>query len=297
MAQSNIAAKEAWCVKCNRLLPVDNFYKSPNKHHTNGYLPYCKECAKKIFKDYLQELGNLQGALWATCAEQGVPYIQEIVDRVQEAVAEKQQKVNTKSQANYFGNYLRYLGMLRMEAERWTRFIDTNVAMNEMVSLEDRKAKIEEEIAKFKLDWGEFDGADDYAFLEYRYDTYTDGIELKPAQETLYRKLCIAELRARKVEAKGESTKDIQKQILDLMNKLKIDNFAEIKDKDLTEQLLETQIAMHEKTQPMEFYDQKELYDDACGLGNGWNRILRPLLNFCLGHKDYPKVRDGGVDG
>ena len=301
MAQKRMGVNEPEqrCVKCQQSLTFDEFYKSANPNHTRGILPYCKECCKKIFKNYLEELGSLQGAYWATCAEVGVPYIQSVGDSAQEMALEKIEKKGgniTTTSFNYFGTYISRLALMKVN-NKWDRFIDSDVDMGSMVSLEERKAKIEAEIAKFRLAWGDFDSEDDYAFLEFRYDIYTEGISLKPAQETLYRKLCIAESQARKIEAKGGDTKNIQKQILDLMSKLKIDNFAEQKDKDLTEQMLEAQIAMHEKQMPMEYYDQKELYEDACGLNNGWNRIKRVMLNFAFGHKDYPKVHNGGVDG
>lgn len=283
--------EEMFCTKCNRMLPSSEFYKSPNTRiHKGGYMCLCKECLKEICQDYLNEYKSLQSAIYFTCATAGVPFIQSAYHYMEDRVAGKGGKLN------YFGNYLQAFNTIKKNVDHWVEFADTDTALSEIVTVSDMRQKAEEEIAKFRLDWGDFDDTDDYAFLEYRYDTYTDGIPLKPAQETLYRKLCIAELNSRKIEAKGESTKDIQKQILDLMSKLKIDNFVEVKDKDLVEQLLESQIAMHEKMEPMEFYDQKELYADACGLGDGWNRIKRGLYNFCLGHKDYPKVRDGVVD-
>lgn len=289
---------EAFCIGCNRLRSKKEFNLSPNPNHKAGVLPYCKSCCTEIFKSNLKKLGSFQASLWATLAEVGVPYREAVADRVIESVAAKElseQKL-LASGMNHVGNYMRYFTALKKANDKWETFIDSDRQMDSLESIQARKQRMQAEVDKFKLAWGDFE-LEDYAFLEYRYDIYTDGLALKPAQETLYRKLCIAELSARKIEAEGESTKEIQKQILDLMGKLKIDNFAEVKDKNLVEQMLESQIYQHERTKPMEFYDEKELYEDACGLKNGWSEIKRGLFNFVLGHKEYPKIREDAESG
>lgn len=286
--------EEMFCTKCNRMLPSSEFYKSPNTRlHKGGYMCLCKECLKEICQDYLNEYKSLQSAIYFTCATAGIPFIQSAYHYMEDRVAGKSGKLN------YFGNYLQAFNTIKKNVDHWVEFADTDTALSEIVTVSDMRQKAEEEIAKFRLDWGDFDDTEDYAFLEYRYDIYTDGLpKLKPAQETLYRKLCIAELNSRKIEAKGESTRDIQKQILDLMNKLKIDNFTEVKDKSLTEQLLETQIATHERQMPMEIYEDKTLYKDMCGLGKGWDDIKRCMINFPFSQKEYPKIKkDGDSNG
>lgn len=289
---SGTASDEAWCIRCNRFLLADEFYKSRNPNHTRGVLPYCKECCRKIFKERLDEYKTLQSAMYFTCAELGLPFITVVYERTIEDIEERAKKAKGKSgrKPNYIGWYISFLFSLRTKKDMWDNFSYTDTPLDKIITVEERKKLISEEVSKFKLDWGEFETPEEYAFLEYRYDIYTKGLSLKPAQETLYRKLCIAELRARDIESEGDSTKEIQKQILDLMAKLKIDNFAENNEGDITERLLEKQIQLHEKSKPMEFYEQEDLYKDACGLMNGWDEIKRGLYNYVLGHKDYPKV-------
>lgn len=297
--QATLADLPIRCGYCLSELPSEEFYKSKNPLHSRGRLLYCKDCLKKIFKKHLDEFGSLEGAIYATCVTADIPFIQSVVDATLEYYKKKQanQKNNVfESQANYFGTYVSRLNTMR-SVNKWDRFVDSDTNLSDMVSIEDRKAAIEARVDQFKMDWGNFDNAEDYVFLEQRYDIYTDGLVLTPAQETLYRKLCITELRARELESSGASTKEITKQITDLMGKLKIDNFAEQKEKDPAVLMLEAQIALHEEKMPMEYYEDKSLYKDACGLSDGWDRIKRGLLNFALGHKDYPKVHDGKVDG
>ena len=140
------------------------------------------------------------------------------------------------------------------------------------------------------LDWGEQPNLEDYQFLEYRYSIYTDGIELSPSQETLYRKLCLAELSARRKESNGESSKEDTEQIMKLMTKLKIDNFEEKKDKTDIERILEKQIWEIENTEPAEMVDKEE-YRDYLDIEEDWGKhILRAVKNLIIGSKDYPNI-------
>lgn len=171
--------------------------------------------------------------------------------------------------------------------------------MGDVQHLRKSEELVQAEYEKFELDWGR-QTTEDYQFLEYRYDVYTDGKVLSPAQETLYRQLCLVELRKRKKEAMadlandknelGDSTKEEQAMILTLMQKLKIDNFAENKDKDETELLIEKQIWEHENKKPCEIVDL-DYYKDMCDIKKNWGKqIKRAVVNLITGSKDYPDI-------
>jgi len=279
---------ESYCVGCGRTYEIDNFYKSINPWHATGVLPYCKECCKSISQHYLKQMGSMEATIFVTSAEIGVPYIKDAYDMYYTKLQGMQNKPG--SNYNYIGNYITCLGIKRGQKERWKTFADTDASFNELCSVkkEEQVFKLDEE--RFVLDWGDHD-KEDYEFLEYRYDVYTNGVSLTPAQETLYRQLCLVELSKRSKEKKHETTDTEQKMILGLMAKLKIDQFADSAEKSLIEQLLETQIKEMEEKEPAELYDQPQLYKDFCGIGTYWNdNILRTLKNLLAGSKDYPKV-------
>ena len=141
---------------------------------------------------------------------------------------------------------------------------------------------------KFVLDWGHHE-VDDYQYLEYRYDYYTNGLgELKPSQETLYRRLCLVELAIRKKEEEDIETKEEQKQLIQLMKTLGIDEFKNTKDLSRAEKIIEAQIAWMEEEEPAFHYKDLEKYKDFTGKGAYWeDHILRPLRNLLTGSKDY----------
>ena len=59
---------ESYCIGCGRPYTLDKFYKSPNPLHYNGVLPYCKDCCNRMVHSYIKKYGNLESALWMSCA-------------------------------------------------------------------------------------------------------------------------------------------------------------------------------------------------------------------------------------
>jgi hypothetical protein len=243
--------------------------------------------------DKLKSAGNLEASLWLTCAEVGVPFIKEIyvkVDNEARSTDSRVRKSIIDKKYKYFGKYLQYLNAKKTKGKKWDSFDNTDVPLGEIETMTKSEEALKLEAKKFELNWGE-QSVEDYQYLEYRFDIYTKDIPLTVAQDSLYRQLCLVELAKRKKEATNDSTKEEQTQILSLMKTLKIDNFSEVRDKSLAEQMIETQIALHERTEPFEFYDDKELYRDQCGLGEYWNKhILRCMKNLLAGNKEYPKL-------
>lgn len=279
---------ESYCVGCGRMYEIDNFYKSINPWHATEVVPYCKDCCKDIAQAYIKQTGTLESGIWASCAEIGIPFMKDAYDMFYNKV--QNLKSTPTSSFNYLGTYVACLSIKRAQKIRWKTFVDSDKGFNEVKGIRKEEEVLKLDTERFQLDWGEHDQDGDYEFLEYKYDIYTEGIALSPAQETLYRQLCLVELTKREKEKKNESTKEEQGMILALMAKLKIDQFSN-SDKSLVERMIESQIAQIEETEPAELYDQKELYADYCGIGDYWDRnILRPLKNLIAGNKDYPKI-------
>lgn len=285
---------ESWCYKCGRFHAIEDFNKSPNPHHINGVLPVCKEGCRQIFNDYLDKYQSMEGAMWLTCSELGVPFIDKVYTHYEEKV--KKRKEQSKSNRayytyNHFGNYMASLVALKTKIDKWEDFSDTNVQLNQMSLRDKAEAKLAAELEKFKLDWGEHN-EDEYTFLEYRFDTYTKDIPLTTAQETLYRQLCLVELQKREKEDRGDSTKEQQAMILTLMKTLGIDNFKNVQDKSEDELIIEKQIWEIENTEPCEVIDQ-EKYKDFCDIKKNWGKeILRAVKNIVSGSRDFPDINE-----
>lgn len=275
-------------LQCVGLKKNTEYFISWSPFHANGRVPYCKECCNKMFQYYLDETKSAQSALYYTLMKMDVPFIKDIYEKVNEMSVSGD--VNGRKTAISIGSYMNTIRKYTKNKEIWSDFSATDVDISDIDSkIQTREVK-KKEMDKFILDWGQQPNLEDYQFLEYRYDVYTEGRELTPSQETLYRKLCLAELSARRKEANQDSSKEDTEQIMKLMAKLKIDNFEEKKDKTDIERILEKQIWEIENTEPAEMVDKEE-YKDYLDIEKDWGKhILRAVKNLLTGSKDYPKI-------
>lgn len=278
-------------LKCSGQRKSSDFYNVWSIFKGNGKSHYCKDCVGKIFNNYLS-LGSLQSAMYYTCQVIDVPFIAEIYEKINQKAIDDL-KSNNKKTINYFGNYIAELQKYTTKKEIWNNFSCTDVDLADIDSrIKTREVK-QKEIERFELDWGKQSEIEDYIFLEYVYDELTQDKTLTKPQEMLYRDLCLARLTKRKID--GNEIKDgdiskVQKQILDLMNKLKIDNFSEEKEKDEYQLIWERQIWEIENKKPCEVVDL-ETYKDLCDIEKKWGKeILRSVRNLIAKTKDYPDI-------
>ena len=275
-------------LQCVGLKKNTEYFISWSPFHANGRIPYCKECCNKMFQYYLDETKSAQSALYYTLMKMDVPFIKDIYEKVNEMSVSGD--VNGRKTAISIGSYMNTIRKYTKNKEIWSDFSATDVDISDIDSkIQTREVK-KKEMDKFILDWGQQPNLEDYQFLEYRYDVYTEGRELTPSQETLYRKLCLAELSARRKEANQDSSKEDTEQIMKLMSKLKIDNFEERKEKSDIERILEKQIWEIENTEPAEVVSKEE-YKDYLDIEKDWGKhILRAVKNLLTGSKDYPMI-------
>lgn len=285
------------CISCMRDYPLNRFYKSKANNLGNlGIIPYCSDCCEEIFKYYLKEKESVESALFYTCAKLDMPFIREVYEKVltyKDEVSEDKDidKINV---FKCYYNFLWGTKSIQKESDLWSEFADSNVSLDEVQTAKKSEEVFKQDYEKFTLVWGE-QSVEDFQFLEYRYDVYTNGKALTPAEETLYRNLCLLELRKRKKESNkdgdglGESTKEEVEQIIKTMDKLKISNFDDNKDKSDTERLIERQIWEHENEDPCEIVDL-ETYKDLCGIEKTWKQLLRAVKNLVAGTKEYPDI-------
>lgn len=283
-------------LKCSGMKKSTDFYKSrsqfayfPSELKGVGLVPYCKECVQKTFDYYYKNGRGLDSAVYYTCQKLDLPFITEVYDKI--LLDFKTNKTNAEflnMTKNYMGTYIGILNKSTIEYRDKLDFSYSDADLSQIdIKIESRE-KEKKDLERFILDWGNQDTDDDYAFLEYRYDVYTDGKTLTPAQESLYRQLCLIELTKRRKERAKESIKEEQDMIIKLMTKLKIDNFDEQKELSIVEKMLETRIAIQEKEKPTYYYDDVKRNADYMGKGRDfYNHIYRPFKNVFQGSKEY----------
>ena len=276
---TRIKPVESFCVGCGRMYPIEDFYKSPNPHHANGVQPYCKECSNQLVNEYLEKYGNMEAAIFYTCADMGVPFIKKMYDSYLNRIKEYKAK-------SYWGNYTMGFQANRSKAEKeaWKGFDATDVDFRDIASIQKSEKAIQEELKELRYRWGEDKSIQQLQYLESRWSAYVNNKELDVAQEQLYRNLCLAEL---DIWESRDVDKAIKRQS-DMMKALGIDKFEVERRKTDVERMIEYDIWLMENEEPAEYYKDKGMYQDFRGIHAQWvKEIKRPILNLITGSKDY----------
>ena len=273
------------CIRDSREYPSDRFYSHKNTEiFPKGYVPYCKDCCNDMLQYYLKKTGTIEASMWYVCALLDIPFIKRVFEKTQELNRDTDKFIET------YYNLLWGNRSMKKALDTWESFSDSDVGFEEIsTTVKDVEAiKIQRDALELK--WGLQESEEDYQYLEYLYDRYTQGVIKNPYQEDLYRDLCLARLEKRKIE-QNKSSSDITKtqaRILTLMNKLGIDDFEASKPKSLSEQLIFAKIAQIEMTKPCDLYKEPTKYKDFNKVKKYYKDIcLRALKNTLAGTRDF----------
>lgn len=277
--KATVKPVESFCIGCGRLYPIEDFYKSPNPNHALGVQPYCKDCANELTQQYLKKYGNMEAAIFYTCADMGVPFIRKLYDIYMSRIKDYKAK-------NYWGNYSMCLQSKKSKAEEeaWKGFDATDVDFKDIAEIQKSDKAIKDEEKELRYRWGEDKDTKQLQYLETRWASYVKNKELDVAQEQLYRNLCLAELDI----WEGRDIDKAMKRQTDMMKALGIDKFEVERQKTDVERMIEYDIWLLENEEPAEYYEDKGMYQDFRGIHTGWiKEIKRPILNLITGSKDY----------
>ena len=278
-------------LQCIGLKKDSEFFSSWSPFHSNGKVPYCKECCNKMFQYYLDETKSAKTALYYTLMKIDIPFIKSIYEIVNERSLSGDK--NGKRTPINVGTYVNELRRYSKNKEIWADFSATDVDITE-VDAKIQTAEIKQkEMKQWEIDWGIHDEVCDYEFLNDTFNRYTKGVEfVNPQQEDLYRDLCRDRLLLRKINDNrynGDETIDkVQNRISKTMATLKVDQFESNKPKTASEQSFFAKIAQIEQTKPADLYKEPKKYKDFNKLRQyEEDMVLRPLLNTLCGHRDF----------
>lgn len=274
------------CIRDGREYPSDRFYEHKNLEiFPKGYVPYCKDCCNDMLQYYLKKTGTIEASMWYVCALLDIPFIKRVFEKTQSKQVGSDKFIETYYNL-LWGNF-----SMKKALDTWESFSDSDVSFEEISGVTKTDEGIKAQIEKLELDWGYQESEEDYKYLEYLYNKYTQNTEFEnPQQEDLYRDLCLARLEKRKAE-QGKIDTDmtkIQSRILTLMNKLKLDEFNSTKPKTVSEQLIFAKIPMVEEHDSWELYNRQKKYENDSQVRKYLkDLVLRPILNFICDNKNY----------
>lgn len=317
------AGKNVEFLQCNVPKPMEDFYdswspynitnikklnKKTNKQEFVCKTKFCKSCLNKIYSKYKEETKSSEFALFLTCQQANIPFIAEKVEATFNFVASEAKRGARVT--NIFGTYYNFLARETSKHHLWQDFSCTDIDYKDIATHIEKRDIQKKDVEQLELDWGKQPSLDDYALLDYWFDELTGDKALSKAEELSYRDLCLARLTKRKIEqynpnatTKQDENSDVakvQKQIIDLMKLLKIDNFSENKEQTIVERMLESRINDLEKHDPAQYYDNLKKNADFCGRSKYfYDHIYRPFKNVFTGSRLYkitPEEEDALID-
>lgn len=285
----NTNKKECGC--CGTSKSTAQFHKSPMD--SRKFLPICKLCCKEKLKAYTEITGKESASMWLVLSELGVPFIQEIWDKLE--VFKATAGINTDL-------VMAYLRILNESCIKVDGFWQSDVMLDMLMdSIVDREVEREElDLEEQQRIWGKFmvDGQLDieaYQFLNQTFDEYTqDLLNMDANLIRRYRDLAKAELRKRKADESGDiqeiaKAQDSLKKMLDMLN---LSDFKK-SESDERKQFIDRIAWIIEETEPAEEEDENK-YRDIAGYEKIYNDFMRSMRNTLTGDRRYPDIPPEG---
>ena len=159
----NTNKKECGC--CGTSKSTAQFHKSPMD--SRKFLPICKLCCKEKLKAYTEITGKESAAMWLVLSELGVPFIQEIWDKLE--VFKATAGINTDL-------VMAYLRILNESCIKVDGFWQSDVMLDMLMdSVVDREVEREElDLEEQQRIWGKFlvDGQLDIEAYQFLNETF-----------------------------------------------------------------------------------------------------------------------------
>ena len=259
--------------KCKRkhgVLPMADFYTASNTtFYNNGKFNICKHCLKEYLYDGDEiNINKLKNVLRIF----DLPFL------------EKEYTSAVEGKNETFGTYMKNV-MLNHKGEGWLD--GDNVTNDKVIKPTISKNHSSYELAK---KWGIGFSEEDLQWLEDSYVEWTTENDChKLSAKKLIKMICIKELEIRKAIEAGLATDKLEKSLLELMNNSNLTpkTMGTNNDDDSAKTYGEF-IRDIERYRPCEYFDNKEIYEDADGIGQYFKDfVLRPLKNLVTNSREF----------
>jgi hypothetical protein len=298
ISDTGVKVEKSYCRKCMELKDHDEFYTAVDTYlDSNGLMSVCRSCMKEIYDRMFMTERTLDKAILRTCRILNIRYDQNAVDGVRSHIETMKNKGSEVTQT--FGLYKGKLGVRNNEggirgrsttSESLTfvepgREVIEKINENENIGLE-----------YFEETWGKGMNPEDYDFLEKEYTKWRNPEGNTQGEEVLIREICHIQNNIAKNRVEGKSTTELVKNLQDLMkNSALTPALARVADQGKIVNTWGNIAKMIETEDPAEHYD-KNLYKDYFNVGKyAYNYIVRPIMNFFQGTKNYELVEDDGI--
>lgn len=277
------------CLYCGKTGKETKFYKSRNpKYQFLGRIPWCFTCIKEKYDELYKKYEDSKKAMYELCRYIDIPFVLNIY----ESAKTRWQKDGVE----LFQGYITYYSSVGWK-KAGTTFMDSDKIENlDNIDTAYTNEDIDKDLV-FK--WGEGFSVSDYAYLENELAECEKTLKCDTwAENTLLREICIKKLEVRNRRKQGSETKDVLKELQDLMKTCAIDPAkTAMANSGKSLDTFGEWIKDIEQTTPAEWFKDKEKYKDMDGLDDYIKKyITRPIKNFITGSKDFNVDKEVMVD-
>jgi hypothetical protein len=150
------------CTKCGEEQPVKNYYKSYSPLHENtGYVPTCKQCIYKMYKDFIYKGKSEKSSVIEVCKLLDKPFIESVFESVSNQYLENDME-------RFFGEFFKQVHMQQWRRKGIYRFEHSIYNKN----INENNMKIDNDEKIYSKDWTGF-----YTQVEIDYlNNYLKGL-------------------------------------------------------------------------------------------------------------------------
>lgn len=284
-----LPANQVACLFCGKNARETKFYKARNpKYQFFGKIPWCFTCIKEKYDELYKKYEDSKKAMYELCRYLDIPFALNIYEIAKTRWQE--------SGVELFQGYITYYSSVG-----WKKSGITFMDSDKIEKLDEpENIYTSEDVDKdLVFKWGEGFTPSDYSYLEDELEECRKTLECKSwAQETLLREICIKKLEIRNRRKQGSDTKDVLKELQDLMKTCAVDPAkVNAANSDKSFDTFGEFIKDIEQNTPAEWFKDKKKYKDMDGFDDYIKKyITRPIKNFITGSKDFNVDKEVMID-
>lgn len=262
------------CLKCGSSNQA-NFYSTKDVSRAfYGKIPYCKDCVKKMYLEYLKRYNNINIAIYYLCRKIDIPYIHSAYTGAIENINNPNAKI--QGEDSIVSAYMKNLGF--SDKNGWGYTFDDSQGENEIEGIisfaeitkvkrgfkTNDKANDNYEVLEYDTDelvqkWGMFDN-NDLAYLESEYLDWEDKLNgiTEKSTDIMVKQVC---LQCNEIRKDRENNINVDKKVKTLQDLLKTSGLIEMQNGESEERYIGMLISDIEYKRPIKKVDPD--FDDV----------------------------------
>lgn len=283
-----LPASQIICLLCGKNGKETKFYKARNpKYQFFGKIPWCFSCIKDKYDEFYKKYEDSKKSMYELCRFLDIPFVLNIYEIAKSRWQE--------SGVELFQGYITYYSSVGWKKAGIT-FMDSDKIEN--LDKPDNDYTSEDVDKELIFKWGEGFSPSDYIYLENELAECEKTLKCDTwAESTLLREICIKKLEVRNRRKQGSDTKDVLKELQELMKTCAIDPAKTMTNSSKSLDTFGEWIKDIEQYSPAEWFKDKKKYKDMDGLDDYLKKyITRPIKNFITGSRDFNVDKEIMID-